>query len=394
MAVDDKQNSPNFYVKRDGRTLAIPVPKLPKGWENMKPEELETAKKEQRKIAKIIDEAIRDALEEKHSEDFFIDQMRLIYRRFFKVFNNIPINRSVVEWTCQYIVRNRTNFTEAHKICSVFRRFLDFLGNGVSGSTGALEPEDFDRFVFHLRKKNVYGSRLMNRAIWYLRSFAHSIEPSGFLVRNLEKEAIDYLTHNPLSLEQLRCVMRVLKREGEMGEQWRIAVLIVLYTVIRPTAACSLRIDQIDFSSDPPTITCRDKLKEVVAPIPKFLLKELKKRVRKLQRRGHELYLTETLRNSNLTTRTRQWNDILHAAGVPMPKLKQKYGPASRFEHSLYDCRHRFCNWVLGLTLSKATTKAITNHDSDDAMRSYLRFNDPFVLKQQELLLNKAPKVF
>jgi hypothetical protein len=59
----------------------------------------------------------------------------------------------------------------------------------------------------------------------------------------------------------------------------------------------------------------------------------------------------------------------------------------------LYDLRHRFSNWVFGLTLSKHTTKQLTNHDTDQAMEHYLNLKDPFVLEQQRKVLDLAPRV-
>jgi len=169
--------------------------------------------------------------------------------------------------------------------------------------------------------------------------------------------------------------------------------LVLLYTPIRPKAACRLTLENVDFRNPgKESISCWDKGKFVTVGIPTILLDRLKELRNKIRQNGQDSWLMPTLRKCPETLNVK-FVRILRANDISVEHVDPKYGRKQRFEHCLYDLRHRFSNWVFGLTQSKQATKKITNHDTDKAMNHYLSSKDPFVLEQQRKILDLAPSV-
>lgn len=395
--IDWNQNSPKPYLKirykGTDHTFALPFPKKVPNWENMLPEEFEEKQAQLIKLADDVEKAVITALSENLSEEEFIGQMLLVFRRLTRVLVNTPIALFAVKWTFEQALRNKPSPSRVWHICNDIRHFLQFLGEFRNQPLSSLKAHQLEKHVRLMRKSNVYAPSPMNSVVATLRSFARAVDPTGRLGKNLEKEAVVYFTREPLTIPQLRRVMKFLKRQGPVGEEWRTLLLIILYTPIRPSAASKININMIDFGTKgKETITCFDKGKVVVTGIPTLLLEHLKQLREKIRRQGGSPWLTRKLKETDGNL-NQGYVRILRANGITVKHVDPKYGRKMKFEHCLYDLRRRFSNWVLGLTGSKQATKKLTNHDTDEAMNHYLSSKDPFVLEQQRKILDLAPKI-
>jgi integrase len=391
--IDWNQNSnkPYLKIRYKGKehTFALPFEKKVPNWENMSPDEFEEKQQQLINLAGEIERSVITALNENLSEEEFVSQMLLIFRRLTRVLLNTPVALFAVKWAFEQALRNKPTPTRVWHVCNGIRRFLQFLGDAKDRPVSSLKSHQLEKHVRLMRKKNLYAPSLMNVEVATLRSFARAIDPTGRLGRSLEKEAVVYFTRKPLTIPQLRRIMRFLKRRGPVGEEWRTLLLILLYTPIRPTAASKLTFDMIDFDAKgSESITCYDKGKLVTCGIPTLLLECLQELRAKIKR-GKLTPKLSTLKGCLNPPFVR----ILRANGISVELVDPKYGRRKKLEHCLYDLRHRFSNWVFGLTLSKHTTKQLTNHDTDQAMEHYLNLKDPFVLEQQRKVLDLAPRV-
>jgi integrase len=395
MALDFNQNSTKIYLKITHQgtehSFALPLPKKPLGWENMAPEELAKKEKTLKKLGEDIEDAILTILNESLSEEQFLAQMSLIFKRLTKVLVTTPINLYAVRWVCELCLRNKPTTLRVWHICNAMRNLLNSLGDERKKPLNSLKSHHLEKHIRWMRETNYYTPAMANNEVAVLRGFARVVDPTGTLGKHLEKEAVYYYSREPLTIPQLRKIMKSLKRQGAIGEEWRTVILIVLYTPIRPSAASTLKIDMINFKNG--SITCYDKGKIVTVAPNKVLLEHLQRRCNKLRSEKRGPWLTQNLNHKDYRDRNRQFRDILLANDISMDRAKPKYGRKMRYEHCLYDLRHRFMNWVYGLTRSWDKTKTMTNHDSDEGMRPYPKDSDPFVLEQQRKLLDLAPKV-
>lgn len=399
MSIDWNQNSSKPYlkirVKGREHTLPMPIPKKVPGWENMAPDEFNEKQAQLIKLAEDVEKAVITALNENLSEEEFMAQMSLIFRRLTRVLVNTPIAVFAVKWAFEQALRNKPSPTRVWQICKGVRHLLQFLGDSKNQPVGSLKSHQLESHIRQMRKRNVYAPSLMNVHVALMRSFARTIDPMGRLGKGLEKEAVFYFTRDPLTIPQLRLIMKFLKREGVIGEEWRTLILVILYTPIRPTAASKLSLDMIDFSQKgQESISCFDKGKPITAAIPRLLLNRLQKLRAKIEKdnTNPNRLLTPVLSRMKGALNSR-FVRILRANGISVNHINPKYGQNKKFEHCLYDLRHRFSNWVFGLTQSKQATKKLTNHETDEAMEHYLNSKDPFVLEQQRKVLDLAPSV-
>lgn len=327
------------------------------------------------------------------TQDEFVGSQKITAARVARTHNKTPILLFIVMWVWAHCIRNKVGDERAGFICHTVRRFLNTIKQKHKKQLTALKRCDFNDFIYDDRLAR-YAPGTLNLEVSVLRSLARVVEPhvGANLASELEFEPEEYNKRKPYSIHHITAILRFLRTQGEIGREWRTAILIVLYTNLRPGDACTLRRKDIDLQAGA-FARLASKTEEFGSNTMSTVLWEyLKDLIENGQFQPND-YLMPGLAVMPKGSRSRQFRNILEAANVPLLPVKEEYSKRVRNEHCLYALRHTFNTWQRASGKSKEDRKKGMGHKTDQGQIPYEHPEDPLVVEAERKVLDMMPQI-
>ena len=280
----------------------------------------------------------------------------------------------------------------ASKYDQIKAEFLDFLGAKADLNILSVSSADVRAFRDHHKKRGLSATTLNDKLV--LLSACFNGAWKDHVISNNPCTAVEAVRDNvtptkrrkqPFTLAQVQALL------SEATDDWRGAIKVAFYTGARLQNCARLRIQELDFTSGPPTITFERYSKhgdEHTVPMHPALRDELAGRIQ-TTRRGKVIVLPAEKRDDFLfpslatnadgktprrvSNLSKQFRAIMESAGIENHKVREAGNGAARNVLALgfHSFRRTHVSIMANAGVREETRMAITAHATRDVHKGY-----------------------
>lgn len=282
-------------------------------------------------------------------------------------------------WAWTWSMQRKLAYARVNLICNVVDRFLVFLGPAAVGPMADLDLLQEVR-AFESQLKSEVPAHT-DRTILSFRdvldtAFQEAVK-GGYLRSNplaqMDRSKPAGEERLPFTHDEIELILTTMDRWGEIGAQWRTALMLGVYTGLRMEDLFKLKRERVNlikgklelrpgknqkhgFDHQPalhPDLIVR--LKRVIAALPK-----------------QEEYILPDLRHRGSSSLNSTFKRLLKRAGIDEKCVARVQGKRRFYPRTFHSLRHTVNQWLIESGVDREARKALLGHFGDDAHDAYV----------------------